>query len=207
MKKKRNWPPGLKGPFPMQELEQQAWEETEQQSSDPDMAYPHFLRKRWEAETKRRVALIAQFFDEPWPQSENDWLELIFIICTTFEAPGFQSGLPGASKKWHWQASEGLFADVMSVVVKHKRLSEYAAVKHIISNPSKFLNRYSKYKLKTLHRRFQRAKQQFEQNDRALRDEGLETMSRDEVIWHKIDLFSAEAHRNRTKRIAQKSAT
>jgi len=127
--------------------------------------------------------------------------------------PGFQSRGPGAREKWDDLANQMLFADVMSVVVKQKRPSEHAAVKHIVSKPTKFLNRYSKYKFQTLYRQFMRAKRQFEQNDRALRDEGDDPtdrwgriMSRDDVIRREIDLCSAEAYRKRRPH-AQKSAT
>jgi hypothetical protein len=212
MSKKRNWPPELKGPFPMKQLEHQA-NEVAWETRQPEQ-YNHSLRELWEKETRQRVALIAQFFDEPWPQSEEDWLELIFLICTTFEAPGFQSRRLGAHEKWDDVANARLFADVMSVVVKQERPSEHEAVKRIVSNPTKFLNRYSKYKFLTLHRQFLRAKRQFEQKDRALRDDGDDPtdrsgriMSRDEVIRREIDLCSAEAYRKRRAQIAQKSAT
>src|SRR6476660_3704714 len=97
--KKRKWPLELKGPFPVQDVEDEAREAAEK-TGNPEELYTRYLRESWVAENKRRVAVIAQFFNEPWPQSENDWLELIYLICTSFEAPGFQSGLPGASKEW-----------------------------------------------------------------------------------------------------------
>ena len=96
--RKRNWPPELKGPFPMQQLEDQAME-TAGDAGNADQLYTQCLRELWEAETKRRVTLVAKFFGKPWPQGEGEWLELIFLICAGFEAPGFQSGLAGASKK------------------------------------------------------------------------------------------------------------
>jgi hypothetical protein len=51
--KKRKWPSELKGPFPMQELENQANEAT-WEAGDWEQLYPWYLRKLWEAETKRR---------------------------------------------------------------------------------------------------------------------------------------------------------
>jgi hypothetical protein len=188
----------------MEELKRQAEEAFDNPAQQE--VYDLELAERWEAETKRRVALIAEFFNEPWPNSEMGWLRLIFLICAAFEAPGFQSRRPGASKKWDRLANLKLFADVMSVVAKLKIPSEYAAVKHIVTNPAKFLNRYSKYKDKvgvtTLYRQFVRANQEFEKNDRALRDAGEDptdrwgrVMSRDDVIQSKINFYSAEASR------------
>jgi hypothetical protein len=188
MSKKRKWPAELEGPFPIQKLEHDAIEAAGE-AGNSEQLYTQYLRKFWETEAKRRVALIAQFFNKPWPQSEEGWLEIVFLNCSGFEAPGFQSGLPGAPEKWTRAANRRLFADVMSVVAKQKMPSERAAVKSIFDHPSKFLDRYSKYTFLTLHRQFQRVKREFEKNDRALRKEGLDPtdqwgriMSRDDVI-------------------------
>jgi hypothetical protein len=135
----------------MQELEDQAMVAAGE-AGNSEQVYARFIRELWEAETKRRVALIAQFFNKPWPKREDEWLELIFLICARFEAQGFQSGLAGAPKKWSAAANRRLFADVMSVVAKQKRPSDRAAVKYIFDHPPKFLDRYSKYTFNTLHR-------------------------------------------------------
>jgi hypothetical protein len=94
----------------------------------------------------------------------------------------------------------------MSVVAKQKRPSEYAAVKHIVSKPTKFLNRYSKYKVDTLHRQFLRAKRNFEEQfDDGLAPRGTWFMGRDDAIRYDVEHYSAEAHRKGRAQIAQKS--
>jgi hypothetical protein len=205
MSKKRNWPPELKGPFPMQQLEDQAHEVADE-TGQQEQVYTSHLRELWEAETRRRVALIAQFFGKPWPQGEIDWLELVFQLCVACEAPGFTEQIrpAGAPKRWSNLQNRRLFADVMSVVTETK-LSAYAAVRHLTSNPNKFLNRYVKYtgKPKTLHRQFVRAKTYFEKLDRTHPGPALWPMSRDEMIKHMIDTYSAEAEVKRS-RITQK---
>jgi hypothetical protein len=130
MNKKANWP--LKGPFTLEEQ-----------------------IVSWETATKQRVELIAEFFGGPWPQSETDWLALIFEICKYHKVPGFRIQLKsaGADEKWSAAEKQMLFDDVMSVVVKQRRRSEFAAVKYIVENPVKF-PKYSNYKVETLHRRF-----------------------------------------------------
>jgi hypothetical protein len=206
MSKKRNWPPELKGPFPMQQLMDQA-DKVAWETGQPEEVYKHHLRKLWESQTKRRVALIAQFFGKTWPQSEDEWLELIFLICAGFEAPGFQSGLAGAPKKWGSLQNARLFADVMSITTKRK-LKAYPAVKYLTENPEEFLNRYSQYKgktkTKTLYDQFLRAKKLF---DRTEHTEGLygQPLSRKAAIKQEIDFYSAQADRKHEHQITQKS--
>jgi hypothetical protein len=202
--KKRKWPSELKGPFPMQKLEHQAMEEAGEASNAEEL-YKIIIRELWEAETKQRVARIAQFFNEPWPQREDEWLELIFLICAGFEAPGFQSGRPGAPKKWGGWQNARLFADVMSYATRTGH-SELAAVKDIVKRPDKYLNRYSKYikKPKTLHRQFLRAKKDFEKLD-CTDVSFLRLLSPAEKIKQQIDFYSAEAEKKRRNQSAQKS--
>jgi hypothetical protein len=102
------------------------------------------------------------------------------------------------------------FADVMSEVAKMSKPSEVEAVRRIARKPEKFLNRYDRYsgeKWKTLHRQFLRAKKEFEELDRTHPGPVLWLMSRDEMIKHLIDSYSAEAQIKRRGRFAQKSAT
>jgi hypothetical protein len=91
---KGKWPPELQGPFPMYKLEHAAMEAAGE-AGNAEQLYTRILSELWEAETKRSVTLIAQFFNKAWPQSEGEWLRLIFLICKAFEAPGFQSKRPG----------------------------------------------------------------------------------------------------------------
>ena len=175
----RSWPPELKGPFPWQQLNDKAAkrfrdvEDIEQANALWD-SYVKELRER---ETRQRVALLAKFFGRPWPQSEVDWLRLIFKVCTYFEVPGFRiRKKAGAPEKWGTLQNRQLFADVMSYVTKTGK-SENAAIQHITKNPKKFLNRYDKVKESTtLHRQFLRAKKVFEESDHIT---GLLLLSRD----------------------------
>jgi hypothetical protein len=202
MSKKRNWPLELKGPFPLQKMYDQA-REAAADIGDPeheDFEIKKDVRRLALAETKKRVALLANFFGLKWPGSEDGWLQLIFKICAGCEAPGFKVArkIAGAPKKWYIR-NTGLFADVMSVVAKQKRPSEHAAVKHIVDNPTKFLNRYRKYKVKTLHRQFLRAKRSFEEQFDggcfAPRDGRF--LRREDAIRYDIEHYSAEAYRSR----------
>jgi hypothetical protein len=190
-KRKHSWPPDLKGPFPMQQLKDDA-DQLAMQAGRSDV-YTRYLRELWEEETKRRVALIAQFFGRQWPQKEIEWLALIFQICKSCEAPGFkeQGRAAGAPEKWDFTKNRCLYADVMFVVAKTRR-SELAAIKHIAENPTNFLNRYAEYakKPKTLHRQFLRAKKEVEQMGFMFGN-----LSRAALIKFQIDNYSAEAYR------------
>jgi hypothetical protein len=159
------------------------------------------------AEIKRRVALLADCFGMKWPENEDDWLELIFDAFERCEAPGFkvQAKTAGAPEKWSDRKNAQLFADVMSVVATQKTRSEYAAVKHIVDKPTKFLNRYSKYKVKTLHRQFLRAKDNFEEQfDDGLAPRGAWFKGRDDAIRYDVEHYSAEAERKRRGPVAKK---
>jgi len=110
----------------------------------------------------------------------------------------------GAPKKWG-RKNQMLFADVMSVVAKMSKPSEADAVRRIARDPERFLNRYSSVEnWRTLHRQFLRAKNEFEELDRTHHDP-LYLLSRDEMIKHQIDSYSAEAEVKRRGRVAQKS--
>jgi hypothetical protein len=204
----RSWPPELKGPFPWQQLNDKAAkrfrdvEDIEQANALWD-SYVKELRER---ETRQRVALLAKFFGRPWPQSEVDWLRLMFMVCAHFKVPGFRiQRKAGAPTKWANRKNQMLFADVMSVVAQMSRPSESQAVRRIARDPEKFLNRYRNVKQGTLHRQFQRAKVAFEELDRTHPGLVLWLMSRDEMIKHMIDTYSAEAEVKRRGRVAQKS--
>jgi hypothetical protein len=204
--KKRKWPSELKGPFPMQQLIDQAKEKfcdvTEPEQEEA--LIQNYVRRHWETETKRRVELLAQFFGEPWPQSEVDWLELIYLICNCCGAPGFQDQNKKSGRPKEWE-NRALFADVMSVVATMARPSRKGAVEYITRNPGRFLNRYSGVPWKTLHRQFLRAQKEFEEIDRTHPGPRLWIMSRDEMIKHLIDTYSAEAEAKRRGQVAQKS--
>jgi hypothetical protein len=184
----------------MKQLRDQA-DEVAWDTGQPEEVYELELRALWEAETRRRVSLLARFFVEQWPESEIKWLELIFLICEACEAPGFKEQLraAGAPRLWSAYYNRQLFADVMSVVAKQRRPSESAAVKHIVKNPTKFLNRYSKYKVTTLHRQFLRAKKNFEEecSEDGLVWRGEWIMNRDDAIRYDVEHYSAEAYRSR----------
>jgi hypothetical protein len=203
---KRKWPSELKGPFPMRELEDQAIEAAGELDNSEHL-YTRFLRELWKAKTKQRVALIVQFFNKPWPQNEDGWLELIFLICARFEAPGFRSGQPGARKKWGGGQNARLFADVMSVT-NRKKIKAYPAVKYITANSEEFLNRYSKYqgetRTKTLYDQFLRAKKVFDRTEHVDRLSGR-PLSRKAAIKQEIEFYSVEAHRKHKHQITQKS--
>ena len=191
----------------MQQLEDQAHEVADE-TGQQEHVYTTHLRELWEAETRRRVALIAQFFGKPWPQGEVDWLELVFQLCVACEAPGFTEQIrpAGAPKSWSNLQNRQLFADVMSVIAKQKRPSANAAVKYIVDKPTKFLNRYSKYKVKTLHRQFLRAKRNFEEqfDKSGLAPRGTWFKRRDDAIRYDVEHYSAEAYRSRRSPVTQK---
>jgi hypothetical protein len=204
----RSWPPELEEPYPWQQLNDQAAEKfSDGYGIDPDLTElaEDYAKKLHEVETRRRVALLAKFFGRPWPQSEVDWLRLIFKVCTYFEVPGFRiRKKAGAPEKWGAVQNRQLFADVMSYVTKTGK-SENAAIQHIIKNPKKFLNRYDKVKQSTtLHRQFLRAKKEFEELDRTGPFPLLRLLSRDEMIKREINFHSAEAEEKRRNRITQK---
>jgi len=201
--RKRSWPPELKGPFPMQQLEDQAMEAAAG-AGNAEQLYTQCLRELWEAETKRRVSLTVQCFDRQWPKSETDWLELSFLLCRTFNAPGFQLRGGGAPQVWDRLKNRQLFADVMYVVTE-KRLKKHAAVWHIARNPKKFLGRYANYPGGTLYRQFLRAKKHFDKLDRTDRLSGL-PLTESGMIKQQIEFFSAEAERKRRSQATQKSA-
>jgi hypothetical protein len=90
----RSWPPELKGPFPMQEIIDQATEanpilDTEDEDSYFNMQEQQAfyidrdVRRLALAEIRRRVELLAHFFDLKWPENEDGWLELIFEACAS----------------------------------------------------------------------------------------------------------------------------
>jgi hypothetical protein len=202
----RDWPSELKGPFPWKRLKKQVAERFPDVDADSDEQQielmERYAKELREGKAKQRVAQLAKFFGISWPQSETDWLRLIFMVCARFEVPGFKPERAGAPKKWSSWKNSQLFADVMSVVTK-TGLSENAAVKHIATNPKKFLDRYNK-KHSTLRRQFLRAKTEFEALDRFHPGPVFRFWSRDEMIKNIIDSYSAEAEVKRRGPVAQK---
>jgi hypothetical protein len=100
----RAWPPELKGPFPIQQLKDRARERF-RDVNDPeqqDSLTMSYVKKMSERVARRRVGLLAKFFGRPWPQSEVDWVRLIFMVCGHFEVSGFkiQRKAAGAPEKW-----------------------------------------------------------------------------------------------------------
>jgi hypothetical protein len=209
----RDWPSELKGPFPWKRLKKQVAERFPDVDEDSDEQQielmERYAKELREVEAKQRVAQLAKFFGISWPQSETDWLRLIFMVCARFEVPGFKlQRKAGAHEKWISRKNQMLFADVMSVVAKMSRPSEVEAVRRIFGDPEKFLNRYSSVKKwRTLHRQFLRAKNEFEELDRIHPGPGswFRLWSRDEMIKNIIDSYSAEAEKKRRGRVAQKS--
>jgi hypothetical protein len=212
----RSWPPELKGPFPMQEIIDQATEanpipDTEDEDSYFNMQEQQAfyidcdVRRLALAEIKKRVALLAHFFGLKWPENEDDWLALLFEACVRCKAPGFR--IPkkaGAHKKWDRFKNRQLFADVMSIAMKRRDKSEHAAVKQIARDPRPFLKRYLKYigRPETLHRQFLRAKEEFERLERIDYSSGSflpRPINRDDMIRQFIDSYSAEAEWRRRK--------
>jgi hypothetical protein len=204
----RDWPSELKGPFPWKRLKKQVAERFPDVDEDSDEQQielmERYAKELREGEAKQRVAQLAKFFGISWPQSETDWLRLIFMVCARSEVPGFKpERKAGARKKWSSWKNAQLFADVMSVVMK-TGLSENAAVKYIATNPQKFLDRYRNVKWKTLRRQFLRAKTEFEALDRFHPGPVFRFWSRDEMIKNIIDSYSAEAEVKRRGPVAQK---
>jgi hypothetical protein len=212
----RSWPPELKGPFPMQEIRDQATEANPLPDADDEESYltmqeqqafdiDRDVRRLALVEIKKRVALLAHYFGLKWPENEEDWLELLFEACRRCKAPGFKvPKKAGAHKKWHSLKNKQLFADVMSIAKKRKDESENAAVEQIARDPKPFLKRYLKYmgKAPTLHRQFLRAKDEFERLERMdyASDGSLpRPINRDEMVQQIIDTYSAEAERRRGK--------
>ena len=77
----RSWPLELDEPFPWWQLNDQAAEKFfDGFEFDHELAEDYATKLR-EAETRRRVALLAKFLGRPWPESEVDWLRLIFKVC------------------------------------------------------------------------------------------------------------------------------
>jgi hypothetical protein len=208
-RKKRRWPPELKGPFPLQKFYEQA-EYAFCDVPDPDHA-AHLINKEvrrlWEAEAKRRVSLLSRvLFRKPWPENEVSWLELIFKVCAHLEAPGFKiQAKSGRHRKWGGWQNARLFADVMTITTK-RQISEYAAVAHITKNPQEFLDRYNEYKgkTKTLYDQFLRAKKAFDQTEHTDRLNG-QPLNRTAAIKQEIDFYSAQADRKHEHQITQKS--
>jgi len=110
-------------------------------------------------ECNRRIRLLFDFFDVSTKHGSASFEYLIVRLCNHWDIPGFQSSNAqgrGAPRRWTDKKNCELFADVMAVA---SGMSEHSACAHIC-NASKYSQRYSKYKSKTIHRQFLRAKKQ-----------------------------------------------
>jgi hypothetical protein len=110
------------------------------------------------AEVKRRVTIIADFLGMSYlPQTETEWLKLIYYLCRHWHIPAFEEKSPkkrGAKPKWTDKKRLQLIDDVMSLV--KKGMTESAACAYIAKNPRKFQNYPTN--ARTVHREFLRAK-------------------------------------------------
>jgi len=103
------------------------------------------------------VAFVDPIAEGP-PVREGDWLQFIYYLCLHWGIPGFSEKKVGRPREWTDQKRWQLFIDVMSLI-QRRRMSERSACFRIARNPQKYSNRYPKDP-KTLHREFQRAKDQ-----------------------------------------------
>jgi hypothetical protein len=213
--KNGEWPPELKGAFPTKEIINRATKANPLPDTDDLDVYDDIerdVRRLTLVEVRTRVKLLVHFFATRWPENEDDWLALLFEACARLGAPGFRIEKAGAPRKRSDLKNRQLFADVMSFTTKNKgttKLSENAAVKDIADHPEKYLNRYIKYKQKTVHRQFLRAKREFEQLEPMEYSGSFlpRTISRDEMIQKFIHFYSAKAELGRRRQVAQKSST
>jgi len=155
-KSKRGIPAELKLPFPLRKIARLYLEEP---TSPTDLFSPgspfHF-------ETKRRLIMMADYLEQPWPTSERDWLRFLFAICTTFSVPGFISRRKGgAPRKWTDKRYRRLLEEVAQLRRTRTSMTEHGACVHIAKNPKRYLNLFSENP-KTLYRHFIRAKNKFE---------------------------------------------
>jgi hypothetical protein len=110
-------------------------------------------------EIRRRLVLMAQYLDRPWPQNADEWENLLTAICLKYEVPGFKVSVRGAGAKLGWPSWKyiELRLDVRLLKQKNRKWSDLAACKYIAGHPEKYNNRYPK-NVNTLHRHFLRAK-------------------------------------------------
>jgi hypothetical protein len=157
MSKKPDWPPELNEPFSPHRIAERAVKgliSTEGAAERIDEAFI--------SEIKRRVTVIAAYLglSRP-PQSEREWLSLIYYLCRYWQIPAFQDVSKkrrGAKTKWTDQKRLELVSDVASLVDK-SGMKESAARSYIARNPRKFNQKYPTNP-KTVRREFLRAKKE-----------------------------------------------
>jgi hypothetical protein len=156
--KKPDWPTELKEPFLPHRIADRAVRGLISNEGAAERISEAFI-----AEIKRRVTIIAGFLGMPYlPQTETEWLKLIYYLCRYWHIPAFEeksSKKRGAKQKWTDKKRLQLFDDVMSLVTKG--MTESGACTHIAKNPRKFHQKYPTNS-RTVHREFLRAKRNFE---------------------------------------------
>ena len=155
MAKNPDWPVELYEPFSPQRIADQAVRGLTSNEKAAERISQLFI-----SEVKHRVMIIAGYLgmSRP-PQTESEWLQLIYYLCLHWKIPAFQNTSKksrGAKRKWTDKRREELFTDVMSLVKKGK-MTDSAACRYIAANPRKFGQRYPTNP-KTLRREFLRAK-------------------------------------------------
>jgi hypothetical protein len=153
-KRKLHIPVELKLPFPLAKIAELCLEEPARSDLFSPGSPFHF-------ETKRRLLMMADYLEEPWPTSERDWLRFVYAICETFHVPGFISlRKGGAPRKWNEKKYLRLFEEVAQLRRTNTSLSEHGACVFIAKNSQRYLNLFPE-NAKTLHRHFIRAKNKF----------------------------------------------
>lgn len=111
------------------------------------------------AQFRRRLQLMAQYLNKPWPKNADEWENLLTAICLEYEIPGFKVSGRGAGAKLEWPSWKyiELILDVELLKQKNTKRSDLAACKYIAEHPEKYHNRYPR-NVNTLHRHFIRAK-------------------------------------------------
>jgi hypothetical protein len=153
MKKKKrprpSIPPELGYPFPLSDLIKLARDAKTSSFSPEDPV---------RFETKRRLLLMADWLDEPWPDKEFEWLRFLFSLLVHFRVPGFTfKRKAGASVKWNRKRESELVRDVTSLI-RRRGMTAHSACVYIVGHPKQFDNRYGQ-DYKTLYDRFRRARQ------------------------------------------------
>jgi hypothetical protein len=158
MPKKLDWPSELKEPFLPHRIADRAVRGLISQEGAADRISEAFI-----SEVRRRVKIIAGYLDMPYlPQSETEWLKLIYYLCRYWHIPAFEEKTlkkRGAKQKWTDKRREELFDDVMSLV--RKGMTDSAACSYIAKNPRRFHHKYPTSP-ETVRREFLRAKARFD---------------------------------------------
>jgi hypothetical protein len=99
MPKKPDWPPELKEPFDPHRIADRAVKGLISNEGAAERISEAFI-----SEVKRRVSIMAGYLDDMprLPQSETEWLRLIYYLCRYWHIPAFEesSKKRGAKQKW-----------------------------------------------------------------------------------------------------------